>query len=279
MGSRVEPGVQRDRSLDARVVARIAQRSSASAAASASSSGLCLVPLRGDQKLVWDAAGRRRPSARGPRRARSRALSSSSRSQRAQSPAGAAGAPQRPRAAPRGARRAANGCAGGSRLLPGPRSGEERIRESAAAAQPRSGGARRMRRRELVVGELGERAHMPRRVDDDLLVLECRVEVRDDPHLPARRSRARVRAARARRSPEACGLRGPRRRGIARARPDEGGSIAPRFAPGRRARAGAMTTVRPESGSRRSSGGVSSSARSRARLRSAAGRARSAAAG
>ena len=40
---------------------------------------------------------------------------------------------------------------------------------------------------ELVIGELGDRAHVPRRVDDDLLVLECRVEVRDDTHLPARR--------------------------------------------------------------------------------------------
>jgi len=40
---------------------------------------------------------------------------------------------------------------------------------------------------ELRVGELRDRAHVRRAVDDDLLVLDGREEVRDDAHLPVGR--------------------------------------------------------------------------------------------
>jgi hypothetical protein len=40
---------------------------------------------------------------------------------------------------------------------------------------------------ELLVVQLGQRTCVPRRVDDDFLVVEGRVEVRDDAGLPARR--------------------------------------------------------------------------------------------
>src|SRR5205085_11439966 len=60
---------------------------------------------------------------------------------------------------------------------------------------------------DLALLELGERPHVPRRVDDDLLPLERAVQVRDDPHRPrgtfgkAQRLRRRaVLAARAERA-------------------------------------------------------------------------------
>jgi len=40
---------------------------------------------------------------------------------------------------------------------------------------------------DLVVAQVGERADMPRRRDDDLVLLEDRVEIRDDANRPARR--------------------------------------------------------------------------------------------
>jgi hypothetical protein len=39
--------------------------------------------------------------------------------------------------------------------------------------------------RDLVIGQFGERPHVRGRVDDHLLTLERRVEVRDDPDAPA----------------------------------------------------------------------------------------------
>lgn len=41
-------------------------------------------------------------------------------------------------------------------------------------------------RRDLVLCDFGKRAYVPRRVDDDLLPVERRVEIRDDADLPAR---------------------------------------------------------------------------------------------
>lgn len=41
-------------------------------------------------------------------------------------------------------------------------------------------------RRDFVLRNVGERAQVPRRVDDDLLTVEGRVEIRDDADLPAR---------------------------------------------------------------------------------------------
>jgi hypothetical protein len=48
---------------------------------------------------------------------------------------------------------------------------------------------------ELIVGQLRDRPHVFRRVDDDLLPLERRIEVRHDPHAPAAVA-SRPRAAR-----------------------------------------------------------------------------------
>ena len=100
---------------------------------------------------------------------------------------------------------------------------------------------------DLVVGQLRERAHVPRRVHDDLLPLERGVEVRHDAHRPLRRvadakrlGRRAILAPCAERALVELGLASPPR-------------SAPHAAPGRRRRFGATTTSRPESGSARSS--------------------------
>ena len=91
----------------------------------------------------------------------------------------------RPPAARPRARRAANASAAGSSRPPRP-SLMQRVHVAAGVARPSRVHASATRG-DLVVVELGERAHVPRRVHDDLLPLERGVEVRDDADRPARR--------------------------------------------------------------------------------------------
>ena len=114
---------------------------------------------------------------------------------------------------------------------------------------------------DLALLQLGQRAGVPRRVDDDLLPLERRVEVRDDADLPARGCpvgdpggpiayvSGGVRSSR------------PSQNGHSSSSACVGSGIVGRSTPGRRARAGAIATVRPEIGSRLRSGVRSSSRR------------------
>jgi hypothetical protein len=61
------------------------------------------------------------------------------------------------------------------------------VREPLAGGDLRALLPRRRNEGELGVGDVRERLDVPRGVDDDLLPLECRVEVRDDTHGPPRR--------------------------------------------------------------------------------------------